>query len=344
LKAARAIGHGQVNIEEIPVPEISDNEVMVEVKYCGICGTDLHSFLPAGTYMGHEFSGIVTKIGASVEGWHPGDRVAVFPNSHCDHCWACQHGFWSCCEHQMDSTIGVFTDKVLPGAFAKFVRVPLPQIRLYSLPNEVSFEEGALVEPLSCSLHAVRTSTFKVGDYAMVLGAGPIGLGVTAFLKYGGAGLIIVIETNKKRAEVAKSLGADYVFNPLDSADLRDQVLSLTDGLGVHQVFECSGVRNAFRSAPTYLRARGQLMLVSVIQEETPFVPFSLQAHEFQIQASWCTNDEFPMVIDFLKKGVLPVSKIITSKIKLSDIQEKGFQRLLKPGYDEIKILVSPDE
>jgi len=346
MKAARLKGPREIALEEIPVPEISDMEVLVEVKYCAICGSDVHSFrgpgfVPDGAYMGHEFSGVIAKVGNKVEGWKPGDRVTVNPCYQCGECWACQHGFLSLCE-RMAEGIGVSTDETMPGAFAKFVRVSIPQKRLYSIPDDLSFEEAALVEPLASSLHAVRISTFKPGDYTMVLGAGPIGLGVIAFLKSAGAGLIIATEVSEKRTELAKKLGADYVFNPQKFLNLREEVLKLTNGLGVAQVFDCSGVSQAFQSATNFLRPRGQVMLVGLIQKEVAIVPANWTVNEWGLQGSMCYTDEFPIVIDFLKRGALPAKEMITSKIKLSDIVEQGFNKLLKPGHAEIKILVSP--
>jgi len=348
MKAALLKEPGKIVLKKIPVPEVSDTEVLVEVKYCGICGTDLAAIqtpelLPLGCFMGHEFSGVITKVGSKVKGWKPGDRVVVFPGSQCGECWACRHGFVSSCVHQMEA-IGVSTDETMPGAFAKFVRVPTPQKRLYSLPNEMSFEEGALVEPLATPLHAIRISSFKPGDPTMVLGAGPIGLGTIAFLKDVGAGLIIATEVNDRRAEMAKKLGADCVFNPQTVSNLRQEVLKLTDGLGVAQIFDCSGIPAAFQSATNFLRTRGQIVLIGIILKEVPMIPFSFQLGEFQLQASWCyTGDDFAMVINSLKKRALPVKEMITSKIKLKDIVEQGFGRLLKPGNAEAKILVSPD-
>ena len=345
MKAARLKGPGNIALEEIPVPEISDEEVLVEVKYCAICGTDLHdfkspSFAPVGAYMGHEFSGVVAKVGSEVEGWKPGARVVVKPPFQCGECYACKHGFPQCCERAFEA-ICLSTDAELPGAFARYVRVPYPQQRLYLLPQEVSYEEGALVEPLATSLHAVRISSFRPGDYTMVLGCGPIGLGVIAFLKRAGAGLIIATEINETRMEAAKKFGADYVFNPQKVSNLKEEVLRLTDRLGAAQIFDCSGIPAAFQSATNFLRARGQIILVGVIQEEVAIVPFSFQLGEFQLQPCIVYSDEFPMVIDFLKKATSPVKEMITSKIKLSDIVKEGFNKLLKPGHVEIKILVS---
>jgi len=347
MKALRLKGPRCIGLEEIAVPEISDTEVLVEVKYCGICGSDIHAFqipevFPAGAFLGHELSGVIVKVGDKVKDWKPGDRVTVNPLYRCGQCYACKHAFWSCCPRAFEA-IGVMADEKQPGGFAKFVRVPHPEYQLYPLPDEVSFEEGALVEPLADGLHAVRISSFKPGDHTMVLGCGLIGLGVISFLKYAGAGLIIATEVNEKRAELAKKFGADYVFNPQKVSNLQEEVLRLANGVGVNQVFDCSGVPQAFQSATNFLRPRGQIVLMGIVEQEVPIIPFRFQPGEFQLVASWCQNDEFPMVINFLKRRISPVKETITSKIKLSDIVEQGFNKLLKPGHAEIKILVSPD-
>jgi (R,R)-butanediol dehydrogenase/meso-butanediol dehydrogenase/diacetyl reductase len=208
----------------------------------------------------------------------------------------------------------------------------------------VSFEEGTLVEPLACSLHAIRKSTLKLGDKAAVLGCGTMGLGVIAHLKNLGASLIIATEINERRTEVAGKLGADWVFNPQKMPNITERIMELTEGVGVDVVFDASGVPQAFRSAASFLRPGGQVVLLGIITDEVPIAPISFNIGEKSLQGSIeCVDEEYPMVIDFLKKGVSPVKEMITSKIKLSDIAEDGFYRLIKPGCDEIKIIVEPD-
>jgi len=202
MQAVRLKKPGVV-LEEIPVPEISAGEALVKVKYAGICGTDAHSiegpgFYEDGTYLGHEYSGVIIKIGNKVKGLKPGDRVTAMSCCACGECYACERGLLSCCPRFLEDTPGSSTDERLPGAFAEFIRVPKAQKRLFLIPDGVSFEEGALVEPLACSLHAIRISAFKPGDDTIVMGAGPLGLGAIAFLKHGGAGLVIATEVNKK--------------------------------------------------------------------------------------------------------------------------------------------------
>lgn len=349
MKAALLKGPGEVVLDEVQVPEISDDEVLVEVKYCGICGSDIHAvpdcvLYPKGTYMGHEISGVLFKVGSNVKGWKVGDRVVVNPLYACGECYGCKHGRQSQCEHGVEHFIGCRDGLEHAGGFAKFVRVPIPEFRLNILPDELSFEEGVLVEPLAVSLHSVRMSAFRPREYAMVLGAGMIGLGVIAHLKSAGAGLIIATETIEKRAKLAVKLGADYVFNPQKVSDLKEKVLELTNGRGVDIAFDCSGAAHAFQGATSFLRRGGQILLTGHITTEVPIVPLDFSANELCLQGSLCYYaDEFPMAIEFLKRGTLPVNEMITSKIKLSDIVEQGFSKLLKPGHAEIKILVSPE-
>lgn len=349
MKALLLKGPGEVALEEIPVPDISDDEVLVEVKYAGICGSDVHArancrLIHAGTYLGHEFSGVLTEVGSKVKGWQVGDRVGINALYMCGECYACLHGRHSQCEQGFEHAIGIAPGREHAGAFARLVRVPRPEKRLFRLPDEVSFEEGALLDPLSGGLHAVRMSGFTVGEHALVLGAGPIGLSVVTFLKYAGAGLIVVTEISERRSQLARKLGADYVFNPNQPPNLKDKILEITNGNGVDIVFDCSGVARAFQSAPDFLRRGGQVLLYGIIEEEVPILPMNWALNEWQLQG--CLGyyaDDFPLVIEFLRNGVAPVREMVTKKIKLSNIVEDGFEVLAKPGHDEIKILVGPD-
>jgi len=347
MKAALLKAAKQVALEEIPVPEISSDEALVEVKYCGICGTDVASyrnpeFFPPGTYLGHEFSGVISKLGSDVQGFKVGDRVTATPMWQCGKCEPCKHGLVNLCEVMMDG-IGCAVGLEFAGAFAKYVRIPQAEKRLYKLPDEVSFEEGALVEPLATSLHATRMSSFRAGNHTMVLGMGGIGLGVAMFLKHAGAGLIIASEVNKKRAADAKKVGADYVINPKDVSDWKEEITKLTGGRGIDNSYLCTNAPQAFKCSTEVLRYRGQLTMIGLITQEIPITPVIINMGELNIQGSLIYTDEFNLVIDLLKKGVIPAKEMISSKIKLNDIVEKGFERLISPDCEENKILVSPE-
>ncbi len=269
MKTAVVTQPGVLAILEVPVPEISDDEVLVEVKYCGICGSDVHTFLPGSMpppiYIGHEFSGVLAEVGKNVEGWQVGDRVAVNPGYACGTCFACRHGQPGACEIGSINTLGCVTGQEHAGAFANYVRVSLPRYRLNRLPDEVSFEAGALAEPLSVALHGVLLSQVQMGETVMVMGAGGVGLGAAAFLRHLGAGTVIVTETIAARAALAKKLGADYVFNPATDNNIDNEVLDLTHGRGVDLIIEASGSPAAFESATYYLGRGGRITQISVV-------------------------------------------------------------------------------
>jgi len=349
VKAVLLKSPGIVVLDEIPVPVISEDEVLVEVKYCGICGSDVHTIpdcglYQPGTYMGHEIAGVLAKVGRHVKGWQEGDRVVVNPLYICGECYGCHHGRWSQCEQGTEHFLGCCPGLEHAGGFARYVRLVAPERRLTRLPDEVSFASGTLVEPLAVSLHALRMSALKPGDSAMVLGAGMIGLGLITFLKHAGAGLIVVSETMPGRMKLAMKFGADSVINPRECPDIKVRVRELTEGKGIDVVYDCSGVAQAFRSAPGFLRKGGQLLLVGQITREVPVLPTDFTLNEIQLQGICCYYaDEFPMVLQFLKKRLTPVEKLITSEIKLSEIVEKGFNVLFNPGSNQLKIIVAPD-
>jgi (R,R)-butanediol dehydrogenase / meso-butanediol dehydrogenase / diacetyl reductase len=176
--------------------------------------------------------------------------------------------------------------------------------------------DAALVEPLAVSLHTIRMSAFTPRVYTMVMGAGMIGPGVIAHLRSAGAGLIIATEMNHSRLKLAKEFGADYVFNPQATDNLRDSVLDLTDGNGVDVVFECSGVSQAFRSATKFARRGGQILLVGQITHEVPILPTDFTPNELQLQGICCHYaEEFPMVVELLERGVPPVGKVLPQRL-----------------------------
>lgn len=347
MKAAVVTNPGIVELLEEPIPEITEDEVLVEVKFCGICGSDIHTYIPGAmpppVYIGHEFSGVLARVGKDVEDWKEGDRVVVNPGYKCGKCYACKHGKPEACEMGLIRSLGNVTGKENAGGFANYVRVSLPDYRLNLLPDEVSFEEGALVEPLSVALHGVNLSEPKMGETCMVMGAGAIGLGAIAMFRYLGVGTIIAVESVASRMKLAEKMGANYIFDPADD-EIVDKVLEITQDRGVDIVFEASGATAAFDSAPNYLGRNGRITQVSVMLEDLMITPINWLMHEWRLQYSVAyTPDEFLKSIDFLKRTTIPVTEMITSKIKLSEIVTKGIIPLQTPGTQEVKILVEPD-
>lgn len=331
--------------QDKPIPELSAGEVLVQVKYCGICGSDVHGYLngimvPPGTVMGHECVGLVADTAQGVTGFKSGDRVVVKPIPQCGECHWCRQGQYSLCSRAFERAIGITPDN--DGAFAKYVRIKYPGEMLFKLPENVSFQAAALVEPLATCLHAVRLSRFKPGDRVVVIGAGMIGLGVLQFLKLGGAGKIISLEISSEKSTLAAQMGADVVLNPIaEGDDLTKKIYSLTDGVGADIVYECAGVPAAFQACINHVKSGGQVMLVGINDKDVAINPFTLVLKEVEMKGVLGYYDEYQYVLEYLSQGKIDARAFISDIIPLSELAEKGFKRLLST-HDMVKILVEP--
>jgi len=335
----------KIEFQEKPKPEVRSGDALVKVEYCGICGSDVHGYsgkitMQPGTVMGHECSGVIAEVGQDVQNVRPGDRVWVKPFAQCGECYWCQKGHFTRCMKGFERAVGL-TPRY-DGAFAEYILVRYPKEMLFNLPSGVSFEEGALIEPLAVSLHGVNRSRFKLGDRVVVVGAGMIGLGVVQFLKLGGAGKVIVLEISSSRSRIARELGADVVLDPISEGEkLKDRILDLTDGTGADIVFECSGVASGLKNTINYVGSGGQIILVGLHPKELPFDFWTLLHREVEIKGSLGYHDEFNCVIDFFEKKKINAKSYISNVISLADLEEKGFKRLLS-SQDMIKIIVRP--
>jgi len=349
MKAAVYSDLEKLTVADKPKPVPGPGEALVKIERCGICGSDLHGYQTGpvmeiiyayGTVMGHECSGVVAELGEGVANLKPGDRVVIRPGVTCGECKPCLSGRPNICLNAIMDSVGLTA--MGDGGFAEYMLIKKPAQMLFALPDGVSFEEGAIVEPLSTSLHGVRSSRFKPGDLTLVIGAGPIGLGTIQFLKLGGAGKIIVMEVSAERSQAALDLGADIVLNPLKEGDfLPMKFAELTGGLGVDIVFECSGVPFGFQNSLNFVKYGGQVMVVG-IAEDTVISPLTVSLKEVEMKGCFAyTPDEFQMVIDFLAQKRINSKPMIGEVISLNDIQEEGFQRL-KTSRDIVKILVRP--
>ena len=339
-------GARQIAIEERPLPKAEPGEGIVKIEFCGICGSDLHgweaggSVYPLGTLMGHEAVGTIMETGESVESLKVGDKVAINGFSPCGYCVACRRGLSNACVNNLDRTIGN-SDK-LDGAFADYIWLPDLETMATRMPQQLSFEEGALAEPLATSVHAIRISQFQVGDTAVVAGAGPIGLLAIQALKIGGAGRIIVSQSPGARRELAMELGADEAINPRDPDNpVGDQIQAITDG-GADVVIECAGVPVAFQQCIDMARPGGQVILVGVNERETPVLPMKLILGEIQLKGSlaWSHHD-FKIAVDMLASGAIQTIPLLSDTIPMEEIEEHGFKRL-KTDKSLIKLLVKP--
>ena len=335
MKAAVFRGAGHVEVTDVPTPEPRAEEALVQVHYCGICGSDLEAYqtgmYEAGLVLGHEFAGEVVAVGEQVRGWAVGDRVTADNVLPCGRCWFCRQGRAALCQEMLSPGI------TLDGGMAEYVRLPV--CLLHRLPEEVSTRQGALVEPLTIALHAVRSSALRPGDCALVLGAGPIGLLTVQCALLAGARQVLVTEVNSKRAALAWRLGAAEVLHPQQD-NLAVETAASTDGLGPDVAFVCTAAPSAYEDALTAVRSGGQVFVLGLCVEAVPTDFMSLVLRELDIRGGYLGHGSFPAALDYLAQGRVRVEPLISHEIGLEDVVERGFEELLKLDTEAIKVLV----
>lgn len=354
MKAALWYEKKDVRVEEIEEPKVNKGNVKIKVKWCGICGSDLHEylggpiFIPVGqphplsgnvapVVLGHEFSGEVVEIGEGVANIKVGDRVTVEPIVACGKCPACREGKYNLC-----SSLGFHGLCGSGGGLAEYT--VFPEEYVHKIPDGMSYEQAALIEPIAVALHSIRIANFKTGDTAIVLGSGPIGLATIECLKAAGARLIIVLQRKSIRQEYAKRAGADVVLDP-DEVNIAEEVKKLTGGVGVDTAFETTGAKVGFDIGIDSLKYEGTMVITSIWEGDINFNPNVLVFSEKKIVGTLAYRHEFPATISQIKDGRIKAEGYITKKIALDDIVEEGFGALTGPEKKKhVKILVTPDK
>ena len=321
-------------LEERP---LGPGEARVKVAFCGICGSDLHlrasQVIPAGTVLGHEFSGVIAELGESVEGFSAGDRVAVFPFSPCDECPNCRRGDYHVCQQAAVAGLGLGAN---PGAYAESVVVD--SWMLIPIPDELTYEHAALIEPLAVALHGVNIGETGAGDRCVVIGAGPIGVMTALALRARGVERVLVVEKNERRQERMRSLG----FDALGLEDVHAKVFEAFPGDLPDVVFECAGNPAAPQLAAELVRSRGIIVLLGVLEELVEISQLTLLVKEAQMRASFAyRREDFQEAIDLLVNGALPSDHLITRTAPLEEAQAM-FECLEDPATQDIKILLRP--
>jgi (R,R)-butanediol dehydrogenase/meso-butanediol dehydrogenase/diacetyl reductase len=322
---------------ELPDPEPGDGEVVVEVAFCGICGSDLHMLpspaLAPGTVMGHEFSGRIASVGEGVADWSEGDRVSVLPGTPCGECPQCRSDREHLCMQGIIRGHGLGGK---PGAYAQ--RVAVHAESLYALPDSVSDEHGALVEPLAVGVHADSLADMVPDDPAVVLGAGPIGVMTSLALRAGGAERILVVEPGEHRRKGIEDLGFEAV--PLEG--VHDAVVSRFEGTLPATVFECAGHPKAVGLGLELVAPAGTVVAVGVLEEPVEINQLLLTMKEARIQGAFAyRREDFDGAIELLESGEIPADKLITQVTPLGAAQEM-FDELRRPGTEQLKVLLQP--
>lgn len=350
MKAARWHGAKDIRVEEIDTPTPGPGEVAVKVAWTGICGSDLHEYMAGPIFipvddnhplsrdkapitMGHEYCGTVSQLGDGVSGISVGDRVAIEPIFACDRCPACREGKYNLCD-----SLGFVGLSGGHGGFAATSVVPARMV--HKMPDGLSIEQGALVEPAAVALHAVRMSKIRAGDTAAVFGAGPIGLLVVEALRVAGAAQIHVVEPSPERRQKAMDLGATSAVDPM-ACDPVEQIRAATGG--VHVAFEVTGVPSVLPQCIDSTRHEGQTLIVSIWEGEASFQPNTAVLKERQLQGTIAYRHIYPAVMELMQQGYFSAETLVTKRISIDQIVEQGFEALVAEK-SQVKILVeAPD-
>jgi L-iditol 2-dehydrogenase len=343
MKALTLREYGTFIYGDSPDPQMQDNEVMVEVKACGICGSDVHGMdgstgrrLPP-VIMGHEASGVITQIGTNVRGWQVGDRVTFDSTISCGECWRCRRGEINLCERRR--VLGVSCAEYRrDGAFAQLVAVP--QHILYRIPPDVAFHQAAMVEPLSVAFHAVRLARPEVGESAVVVGAGMIGLLLIQVLRASGCSTIIAFDIDKKKLRWARELGADASLDSRSKESIK-QVLERTEGRGADMAFEAVGITAAVGSALDAVRMGGRVVLVGNISPKVELALQSVVTRQVSLLGSCASQGEYPACLDLIARGRVNVDSFISARAPLSE-GASWFNKLYRQEPDLMKVILEP--
>lgn len=332
MKAAVFYGREDIRVEEVPDPIPLEDEVLLRVRYCGICGSDLsawkYGMYASGVVLGHEFSAEVEATGAGVTEWSEGDRVVANSIIPCRKCAFCNEGNHSLCNDMRMPGISV------NGGLAELVA--LPADTLLRIPPSVTWRDAALAEPLAVVLHGVRKIHLNPADIVLVLGAGPIGLLAGQVARLSGASFVAVSEVNPLRLHLAETLGF-YPINPREtnvSVEVEREAGSLPDC-----VVECTGQAQAAAETFSLVKKGGTVLVLGVTEEivEADFMTALL--NELTYVFAYCGYTELPQAVNLIARGAVDTETLITKEIPLEEVVD-GFRELTSPSSRNVKILV----
>jgi (R,R)-butanediol dehydrogenase/meso-butanediol dehydrogenase/diacetyl reductase len=343
MQVALVTGERKLEIKDLPEPAPSPGRAVVDICYCGICGTDLHAFLSGSPYnpaiCGHEWVGNISAIAEADSGpVKEGDRVAIGVGNVCGSCSACRRGNTSHCESVFARAIGVGPMAASHGGFAPQIAFDVQ--RLYQVPNSITDEQAALLEPATVAVHAIRRTPINLGDRVVVIGGGPIGLLVTQAAKLSGAGCCVLIEPEEVRRQIGTSLGADLALDP-GSESFQEQLSNYIGADGADVVFECAGIASTIQTSVELVRRGGGVSLVGVAASQATIDPATWLIKEPHLVSSIAyLAEDFEIAKDLVAQGRIQTTPLHTSTVSLNDM-ESAFLRLTQHPT-EVKILVDP--
>lgn len=343
MKALLLSEYKKLELTDIPRPEIGRDEVLVQIQACGICGSDIHGWDGSSgrrvppLVMGHEAAGTVAAVGPDVKGFAEGDRITFDSMVWCGNCHFCRSGRTNLCDNRM--VLGVSCgDYRRYGCFAEYVNVPA-RICCH-LPDSLSFEHAALIEAVSVAVHAANRTPVSLGDTAVVVGSGMIGLLVIQAIKQKGCSQVIATDLNPARLEVARKLGADVTINVAEQ-DAAARVRELTHGRGADVALEVVGATATVKSAIDCTRKGGSVTLVGNLAPTVELPLQSVVTRELNVLGSCASSGEYPACVDLLASGQIKVEDMITARAPLEQGHE-WFSRLYDGEPDAMKVLLCP--
>ena len=342
MKALVLEEYNKLVYKSVPVPECAPDEVLVEIKACGICGSDIHGMdgssgrrIPP-LIMGHEASGQIAEVGTEVQVWQVGNRVTFDSTIYRLDDWYTRKGLYNLSDDR--EIMGVSPGEYRRhGAFAEYVTVP--QHVLYKIPDEVTYTQAAMVEPVGVALHAVDITPITINDIAVVVGAGMIGSFIIQALRVAGCGKVITIDLEQERLDLACKLGADLGI--LAQGDISGQIKDLTGGRGADVAFEAVGIDPTVQTAIDCVRRGGTVTLVGNIVADVNLPLQKVVTQQLRLQGSCGICGEYPAALELIKRGKIDVEAILSAEADLSQGAD-WFQRLYNKEKGLMKVVLKP--
>ncbi|MDR3690989.1 MAG: galactitol-1-phosphate 5-dehydrogenase [Fimbriimonas sp.] len=331
MKALQLVEYGRFERVEMPVPEIAEDEVLIRVKACGICGSDVHGLdgstgrrLPP-IVMGHEAAGEIVKLGSGVSAWNVGDRVTFESVIFCNKCDYCKRGQTNLCDNRQVFGVSC-TEFRKEGAFAEYL--PVHARSLFKLPDGLTYEQAAMAEPVSVAVHAVDRACIKPGDRVAVVGVGMIGLLVVQVLKARGAGEVIAVDINQAKLAMAAAHGADMVTQS-------------TIGMELDCAIEAVGITPTVDMAIRSVKKAGTVVLIGNLSSHVDFPLQEVVTRQITVNGTYGSEGDYPECLDLIASGAVNVDGMISAKISLDETAEY-FDRLYKQEPGLMKVIVRP--
>lgn len=355
MKAVRIYGEGDIRVEDVSIADPRPDQVQIKVKYCGICGSDLHAYLegwglPTQPHpltgktvpitLGHEFSGEVVSVGSDVTDLNVGDAIAVEPLLACGECENCRAGNYNFCNNVVaEDGAGNFLGFSEDGGMAEYANID--DVFAHKLPEGMEYELGALCEPTSVAYEGLKRSHLREGQTVAVMGAGPIGLVTALLARIAGANRVYISDVSQVRLDKARELGFTDVLNP--TTDDVNAAIRADYPNGVDITFECAGVQPTFDTALKITKRTGVVQIVALFGKPvTVNLTDDVIMQGINILTTLCYNNSFDTVLGIINNNKKQFLPIVTKKVSLDDAVEDGI-KTLSTDKSQVKIMIDPE-